>query len=62
MEQPANTFTYFIAGYAVIFGAMLIYLVSLVVRWHHLRQDEALLIQLEAEKANPQARDQAFSP
>ncbi|WP_299025067.1 hypothetical protein [uncultured Thermanaerothrix sp.] len=55
MDQPANTVNYFITGYVIIFGAMLAYLVSLVVRWHHLRQDEALLTQLEAEKTNPQA-------
>lgn len=50
MEQPANTVSYFIAGYVIIFGAMLAYLISLIVRWRNLRQDESLLTQLEAEQ------------
>lgn len=53
MDQPANTVNYFIAGYIVIFGAMLTYLVSLIVRWRNLRQDESLLAQLEAEQNRP---------
>ena len=36
MDTPANTIGYMIAGYAVIFGVMLIYLVSLVVRQRNL--------------------------
>ncbi len=55
MDQPANTVNYFIAGYVVIFGAMLAYLVSLIVRWRNLRQDESLLTQLEAEQNRPRA-------
>lgn len=43
MDAPANTISYMIAGYAVIFGIMFIYLTSLVVRWHNLSQDEKLL-------------------
>jgi TRAP-type C4-dicarboxylate transport system permease small subunit len=53
MEQPANTVSYFIAGYVIIFGAMLAYLISLIVRWRNLRQDESLLTQLEAEQHRP---------
>ncbi|MDT8897835.1 MAG: hypothetical protein ACPLUL_05330 [Thermanaerothrix sp.] len=55
MDQPANTVNYFIAGYIVIFSAMLAYLISLVVRWRNLRQDEDLLMQLEAEQQRPRA-------
>lgn len=47
---PANTVGYFIAGYAVIFGTMLVYLVSLVVRTRNLNQDEAMLEDLEKKK------------
>ncbi len=47
METPANTLSYFIAGYAVIFGVLLIYLVSLIVRWGNLRKDEKMLSELE---------------
>ncbi len=50
MEQPANTVSYFAAGYAVIFGIMLIYLVSLIVRWRNLRQEEQILAELEKKE------------
>lgn len=47
MDGPAQTVNYMIGGYAVIFGVMLFYLGSLVVRWRSLRQDEALIKELE---------------
>ena len=47
MDTPADTLTYMIAGYSVIFGIMAIYLVSLIVRWKNLRKDEELLKDLE---------------
>ncbi|GAP14015.1 hypothetical protein LARV_01775 [Longilinea arvoryzae] len=47
MEGPADTLTYMIAGYAVIFGVMLIYLVSLILRWKNLRKDIEVLKDLE---------------
>jgi hypothetical protein len=46
-DAPANTTAYMIAGYAVIFGLMLIYLVSLVVRRRNLEQDFEMLESLE---------------
>jgi hypothetical protein len=46
-EGPAQTTSYMIAGYSVIFGVMLIYLVSLIVRHRNLRQDLELLKDLE---------------
>jgi preprotein translocase subunit Sec63 len=46
-EGPAETTIYMLAGYGVIFGVMLLYLVSLVVRWRNLRQDEEMIKQLE---------------
>lgn len=46
-DGPAQTTSYMIAGYAVIFGVMLIYLVSLVVRNRNLHQDLDLLEDLE---------------
>jgi hypothetical protein len=52
MEGPANTLSYMIAGYLVIFGVMLFYLASLIIRWRNLRQDEEILEQME-EKENP---------
>ena len=50
MDTPANTMGYMIAGYAVIFGVMLIYMVSLVVRWRNLRQDEETLREIEKKR------------
>jgi hypothetical protein len=47
--ETANTVNYMLAGYGVIFGIMLIYLVSLVVRWRNLRQDESMLKDLDKE-------------
>jgi hypothetical protein len=42
-EGPAETTGYMIAGYAVIFGIMGIYLISLIIRQRNLKQDLALL-------------------
>ena len=46
-DGPAYTTPYMIAGYSVIFGVMLIYLVSLIVRNRNLQQDLDLLNDLE---------------
>lgn len=48
-EGPANTNTYMIAGYVVIFGVMLIYLASLAIRRRNLKQDMEVLQELEKE-------------
>ena len=50
MEGPADTLNFMIAGHAVIFGVMFLYLVSLIVRWRNLRQDEVLLNELEEKE------------
>lgn len=42
-QAPAETTTYMIAGYAVIFGLMAIYLASLWVRRRNLNQELELL-------------------
>jgi len=47
MEGPAETTVYMIAGYAVIFGVLLVYLFSLWVRHVNLSRDEAALRDLE---------------
>ena len=41
--QPADTTNYMIAGYAVIFGTMLLYIFSLLVRRKNLKQDLEIL-------------------
>lgn len=50
-EGPADTNSYMIAGYAVIFGVMLIYLVSLYLRRRNLEQDLDVLEELEEREA-----------
>ncbi len=50
LDAPANTLSYMIAGYAVIFGVILIYLVSLVIRRYNLRRDMETLEELENER------------
>ena len=50
MDAPANTLSYFVAGYVVIFVIMLIYLASLIVRWRNLVQDEKMLADLEKQE------------
>ncbi len=47
-EGPANTDGYMVAGYIVVFGVMVIYLVSLVVRQRSLNKDLELLEDLES--------------
>ena len=46
-EPTPDTSIYMIAGYAVIFSVMLIYLVSLYLRQRNLRQDLEMLDELE---------------
>lgn len=46
-EAPADTTIYMIAGYAVIFGVMLIYLISLSLRRRSLKEDLRILEDLE---------------
>jgi uncharacterized membrane-anchored protein YhcB (DUF1043 family) len=46
-QGPANTLDFMIAGYAVIFGVILIYLISLAVRNRNLEQDLEILQDLE---------------
>jgi hypothetical protein len=36
-----------IAGYGVIFTVLLVYLISLFVRWRNLRQEEEILREIE---------------
>ena len=50
MEGPANTLSYFIAGYGVILTVLAAYLVSLVVRFRNLKQDAQTLEELEQEE------------
>ena len=49
-EAPAETTGYMIFGYTVIFGTMLIYLISLFTRWRNFKKDEELLEEMEKRK------------
>jgi hypothetical protein len=49
LQGPANTTVYMIAGYAVIFIVMLVYLASLAIRRRNLIQDLEVLQELEKE-------------
>ncbi len=44
---PADTTSYMIAGYAVIFGVMSLYVLSLVVRKRNLEKDLEVLAELD---------------
>jgi hypothetical protein len=46
---PADTTSYMIAGFAVIFGVMLLYVLSLVVRTSSLEKDLEVLSELDHE-------------
>ena len=46
---PAETTSYMIAGFAVIFGVMFLYTVSLVVRQRNLQADLEILEELEEQ-------------
>jgi hypothetical protein len=50
MQGPADTLSYMIAGYAVIFIVLVIYLASLVARFRSLRQDKETLEELEKKE------------
>ncbi len=50
-QGPAETSVYMVAGYTVIFGFMLLYLVSLIVRRRRLAQDLAALEAMEESGA-----------
>ena len=43
MDESVNTLNYMIAGYGVIFGVMILYIVSMVVRWRRLRREQDML-------------------
>ena len=50
MNNPADTINYMLAGYAVIFGVMAVYIISLVVRWRRLMREQGALQDLADEQ------------
>ncbi len=49
MNGPAQTLNYMIAGYTVIFGVMIAYIASLIIRWQRLRREQSYLEDLKKE-------------
>ena len=49
-EGPADTTNFMIAGYAIIFGVMLVYLISLLVRQRNLNKDLEVLEEIQVEE------------
>ena len=49
-EGPADTTSYMIAGYAIIFGVMLLYLISLLVRQRNLQKDLEVLEEIQSDQ------------
>ncbi len=45
MDQPAQTTIYMIAGYVIIFGALIGYIISLNTRWKKLTEEKKYLDQ-----------------
>lgn len=62
MEGPANTLSYFIAGYAVIFGVMALYLVSLIMRQVNLKRDLEMLEDMEKQEQKQASAGKAHQP
>jgi hypothetical protein len=55
-QQPPDTSAYMIAGYVVIFGTMLTYVASLIIRRRLLEQDIQVLQELENSENNAGAK------
>ena len=49
-EPTPDTSGYMIAGYAIFFAVMIIYLASLSIRWRNLKQDLRMLEEMEKEQ------------
>ena len=49
-EGPADTTSYMLAGYAIIFGVMLLYLISLLVRQRNLQKDLEVLEEIQGDQ------------
>ena len=47
LETPPDTSQYMIAGYAIAFGVMLVYVISLFLRSRNLKQDLSMLEEMD---------------
>jgi hypothetical protein len=51
-DAPIDTFNYMVLGYAVILGCIGLYIVSLALRFRHLRRELEIYEAIEAEEDN----------
>ena len=49
-DSPPDTSQYMIAGYAIAFGVMLLYVVSLFIRSRNLNRDMSMLEDMDKDK------------
>lgn len=47
LDTPPDTSQYMIAGYAIAFGVMLLYIASLIIRYRNLKRDIAMYEEME---------------
>jgi hypothetical protein len=50
LETPPDTSGYMVAGYAIAFGVMLIYVASLFIRYRNLNRDLSMLEEMDKDK------------
>ncbi len=50
LQAPPDTTRFMVAGYAVIFSVITVYLISLFMRWRNLVRDEKFLEELDEQK------------
>jgi hypothetical protein len=55
-DAPLETTNYMIAGYAVIFSVMLVYILSLVIRRRNLKQDIEVLEEIEQKEVMQESK------
>jgi len=49
LENPPDTSQYMVAGYAIAFGVMIIYVVSLFIRFRNLKRDLSMLEDMDKQ-------------
>jgi Na+-transporting methylmalonyl-CoA/oxaloacetate decarboxylase gamma subunit len=49
-QAPAETFNYMVLGFSVILSVLILYIISIVVRFRALKRDINLLEEVEVEK------------
>lgn len=50
LETPPDTSQYMVAGYAIAFGVMLLYVLSLIIRSRNLNRDVSMLEEMDKDK------------